>query len=465
MNLTAIIIEGSLDELASALQITQDVNLLDEYGYTPLIECVIQNDLEKAKLIKARGADVNQADITGRHALHWAVRNNNLPISEWLLSCGANPNAYHLAGEPVLATPILQQNIKLKNKLAEYGASFTFAYDYINAKLLGHRYELIGSADIAGPDNVFIEVDYEGFYLDASLNLIRFSLRNFKENYAARYIKPWFNQIDAMIEALQIASELLTYDHYLFDYRTQAEKIIPLFARESLIIPINQEGHAFTLVKSGSLFAVCDRARSDEHHLETEIIIDYMNRLSGFQANNMMPLIYEKQSITTIKDHLKNLLRLQPIASIEMPTQKIGNCSWANVEAIIPVLHFMLQLNQQNKSKSKEQLMVDSMELFHRWREWERQRALQFFLNEFPNATEGRRASIAALLAGVIFQTCSADNPSDVNRAKKMIKAIKKHHHDYVFDSYLTVYVNQKSTEAGKNLVRLLEIYEREEAF
>lgn len=465
MTLANVILHGSREELINALQTKPDVNLLDEYGYTPLIECVIQNDLEKAKLIVGAGADINQADLTGRTALHWAVSNSNALLAEWLLSMKANPNAHNLSGEPVLVKPLLQNEVRLKLALVNQGASFQFAYDYIHAKLLGHRYELIGSVDIASPDDIFIEVDYEGFYLDASLRLIAFSLKNFRENYEARYIEPWFDDIDAIILALKKSCELLQFDHYLTNYRDYSSKILSLLSADTLILPMSQEGHAFTIIKSGSLLAICDRAfLGNELENQSGIEVFYINRPLGFKPSLVMPLVFEKQHIKHIKRILKKELLLKPIATIDMPRQRIGNCSWANVEAIIPVLFFMLQMNAKNQSNTQARIIIDSIELFQRWQLWEKERALHFFLDQLGNASRSRKASIAALLAGLMFQTCSAENPNDIARAKKIIGQLKKYQLDFVFDTYIEYYRKKNPTAAGRNLEKLLEIYKREEA-
>ena len=67
-----------------------------------------------------------------------------------------------------------------------FGADPEFALDYINTKLLGHRYELRGYADIVDQEGRFTELSYEGFILEFTLDVVRQSLADFKNNYAAR---------------------------------------------------------------------------------------------------------------------------------------------------------------------------------------------------------------------------------------------------------------------------------------
>ncbi len=82
--------------------------------------------------------------MTGQTALHWAVNNDNVEISRLLLQFGADPNAYSDNGQPVLFYPLLRHHQELIKLLSDKGANREFAQDYIQAKLLGHRFELKG---------------------------------------------------------------------------------------------------------------------------------------------------------------------------------------------------------------------------------------------------------------------------------------------------------------------------------
>lgn len=81
--------------------------------------------------------------------------------------------------------------------------------------------------DILDADGVFTEVDYEGFYLEFSLDLIRDSLLNFSHNFAARPINSWFSYIQTISTALEQAREVLQYDHYLKKSTTATGSHLP----------------------------------------------------------------------------------------------------------------------------------------------------------------------------------------------------------------------------------------------
>src|SRR3990167_6200677 len=142
MSLSDVIIYGTIDQLRAALSKVDPFDQIDEYGYTPLIECLIANDTEKALLLLEAGADVNFKDMTARSPLHWAAENNNLVIAKHLLEKAANPNAFNLAAEPVMVKPLLRGNEEFIELLRQHGADNYFAYDYINAKMIGHQFEL-----------------------------------------------------------------------------------------------------------------------------------------------------------------------------------------------------------------------------------------------------------------------------------------------------------------------------------
>lgn len=158
------ILFGTLKGVEQFILAGADIEQTDEYGFSPLIEATIANKNDVVALLLEYGAVIDNADTTGRTALHWAVDNHNLALCELLLANKADANAYTTAGQPVLVYPLLRQQIELKKLLYRYGAKLSFAQDFIQAKLLGHRYELIGQVDLVNAAGRFIEINYEGFF-------------------------------------------------------------------------------------------------------------------------------------------------------------------------------------------------------------------------------------------------------------------------------------------------------------
>ena len=460
MDLTQAILHTDSTLLKQILQITPNINYLDEYGYTPLIQAVIMNHFENTKLLLEHGADPNQKDLTGRTALHWAVSNDHFELSKLLLHYQSDPNSYNIASEPILAKAMMRGNIALKNILVEHGGSTTFANDYIKVKLLGHRYELIGSVDIVDPKGIFTEVDYEGFYLESSIDLIRYSLNEFRDNFASRAIYNWFDTINTIYDALTQAQQLLKQDHYLATQQDQLQAIHRFLMQNTFILPINQQGHAFSVVKSGNLLAIIDRAKDSLPN--DRIPIYYINRKAQLTAQLIYPIAFERQDIQMIHQTLKQTLALQEIESLPIPDQRIGNCSWANIEATIPTLKLMMNFHGSGTAAHKNELIADSLELFHRWRHWDRERALNFVIDDFKLASNARKACIAALLAAILFQHCSATNDEHFILAERIIPIVTSRDYEYLINSYKKFYLNDKPTKAGANLLALLERYKRE---
>jgi hypothetical protein len=248
MSLANTIIYGEKEHVLHALQQGADPNEVDEYGYRPLVEAGIANKTDIARLLLEHGAQVDQEDSTGRTTLHWAVENNNAKLCDLLLSKGANPNHYTRSSQSVLVTPLLRNEAKVKNVLYSYGADLNFALDYINTKLLGHRFELMGSADIVNPKGKFIEVDFEGFFLEFTVSIILHSLNRYRNNFAARNMRRYFKFVRVLINAFETAAELIHYQQYLTNLEQHSDRIDQLLLQELLIIPVAHRGHAITFV-------------------------------------------------------------------------------------------------------------------------------------------------------------------------------------------------------------------------
>src|SRR5690606_4766063 len=99
---------------------------IDEYGFTPLIECAITRQVEIAEQLIARKVDINKADVTGRTPLHWAVDNNDVAMTQLLLNYGADSNAYTRNGLSILVYPVLRRQDTLKHLLYQHGAKLDF---------------------------------------------------------------------------------------------------------------------------------------------------------------------------------------------------------------------------------------------------------------------------------------------------------------------------------------------------
>lgn len=488
ISLSEAIIRGHLKQVEHMLHLGVPINVIDEYGFTPLIQTSIVNNADMAKLLLQHGADPLQHDLTGGTALHWAVDNNNKVLCKLLLEHGADVNAYTAAGEPVGVKAILRNQFGLQDLLNQYGMNIDFIEDYINAKLLGHRFELRGYVDIVNAKGYFVEIDLEGFFLEFTLDVIYQSLSDFQNNFVSKHFGAYMPLVKKLLQVFAISRRLIKYEHYQINISDWQSQIDLLLKNPILLLPISYEGHAITLIKCGHLLGKCDRSRNED--FKENVMIYKMNQPAYFNSSFIKDLMYSRQSKAFIDHELPALFALQNELEIPLGGQITGNCSWANVEASIPVILFFSALITDMSSVLSQRNRVNALNLppdayplhssstkpvvseldhfskfavffYQHWREWDKDRALLKVIKQFPAANPARKASIAALLAAVLFQRCSADHDADIQRAQKIIPILRTPGYEYILESYIEIYCHQNQTASGKNLQRLINIVDR----
>lgn len=458
-SLANTILEGTRKEVKEVLKLGADVNELDEYGYTPLIEAAIVEKTSIAKLLVAEGAEINAQDVTGRTALHWAVETHNIPLCQFLLDHKADPNACTTNSEPVLVNAILRNQEDLKQLLYHYGASLQFAQDYINAKLIAHRFELRGKGEIINHQNAYLSLDYEGFVLEFTLGVICESLSSYLHNFSSRRLRRFFEAAQITVDCLQRAAKCIKYQHYTVEVTDHLESIHQLIDRDPIIIPVAYEGHAVTMVRVGKYFAKCDRGAASKRY--GSVVMYEITNPSNYNLALIKFLMYKKQKKHFIEVGINELLGLKAITQLPIPSQISGNCSWANVEATIPTLMFMLWYRYTEQMDANRLISYkDAAMHFHKkWLEWDQNRAINQCINDFHSAkTDARKACKATLLAAVLFQHCDYNNPRDIKRAEKMLPILTEPKFDYILRSYIEVFHKKHPREQGKNLLSIIDI-------
>jgi hypothetical protein len=461
MSLTKAILQQDIEKISQLLEAGEPVNEIDIYGFTPLIQAAIVNDIEIAKKLMAYGANPTMRDLTQGTALHWAVENNNIPFCQLLLDYGADPNAYAKSGQPILVQPLLRRQHNLKELLYQYGADVKFAQDYINLKLIGHRFELIGKIDVVDHKNTFLEIDFEGFVLEFTLSTILESLVQLKNNFAGRALRPYFDDLEAGIMAFVTACEFSRYQQYLANRNIDqyTHRLAKLCQSPYLLLPVGFEGHAITFVKCGNLLAKCDRGANSLEHPSIEIF--QINKPANFNVDFLKALLYRRQSRYSVSTGIIRVLGLTTISEIKLPSQLVGNCSWANVEAALPALILMRHLQEQPNSPANDiqRYRKKALYIYKRWLEWDKDWALHQCVENFYEASPQRKASRAAVLAAILAQTCDHNNSKDMVRANKILAVLATPEYRYVLKSYLKIY---KKTTVAHNLEELIDLYGRD---
>ncbi len=455
LSLADVIIEEDIETVRRYLRHAPDLNFIDEYGFTPLIEAAIVDNTNISKLLLENGAVPNLPDVTGGTALHWAVENNNIDLCTLLLKANANPNAYNFSGQPVLVMPILRQQTELKNLLLHAGADKSFASDYIHTKLLGHMFELVGTANIVDPTNQYVEVDFEGYFLEVTLGLIGDALSQFQNHFSARQLRRYSGLAQFIVEVIYRAAQLIKYQQYRVDTRKYDFIINEFIQQEPIIIPVGYEGHAITFIRYGDIWAKCDRR--EDSRLYDNIMFYRVRNKRALTNEFIKQLIYEKQSSEFINNELDDILQLEPITELKIEAQISGNCSWANVEATIPAL-FLLLLMQMNKDPSvMGYYKTLALNFFNRWRDWNKDRALNLCIQSFKEGDAIRKACKAEILAAILFQHSDAKNSSEANRMERILSVLMNTPYEYILKNYVKVYYYEAATEEGKLFAELLK--------
>ncbi len=96
--------EGSFESVYNAINAGQNINIVDEYGQTPLMYAATANtDPRIIKILVESGADVNTQSPEGWTALMYAVRQNTNPaVIQALLEVGAEVSLKNNDGQMAL---------------------------------------------------------------------------------------------------------------------------------------------------------------------------------------------------------------------------------------------------------------------------------------------------------------------------------------------------------------------------
>ncbi len=451
MTIANDIINHRMPEFEAYLRQGESLDDIDEYGFTPLIECAITRQPDIAEQLLIRGVDVNKPDVTGRTPLHWAVDNNDLEMARLLLVHKANANAYTRNGLSVLVYPVLRGQEPIKQLLYQHGAKLDFAQDFINGKLLGHRFELQGDVDILNAQGEFIELDYEGFILEFTIAVVKDSLRRFISSYTSRHLRKQIPLFYTIMEAFIDAARLLQYQHVPRLNQNHLREIQQIVEHASmLILPVASRGHALCFIRYKQWWAKIDRGENSLQ--EGSVNIYKITRPKGLNLEFFHDFLYKKQSRRFFHQAINTQLGLIPIAQLPISSQIAGNCSWANVQAVIPVAYFMQQMTDNHSGDAE-----DALAIYNEWVDWDKDRALDECIQRFHLANTQRKASIVAMLGGVLFQACNSQNTLHLERAEKILTIMTLPDYYYVLQSYLEEYCVKRLTPKGNNLLKLLD--------
>jgi hypothetical protein len=447
-----------IDQIETAIASGAPINTHDRYGTTPLIMATMAQLPHVIKLLISKRVVIDGTDYMGCTALFWAVEFANIEIAKILLEAGANPNAYTTSGQPILAYPLLRRDQSMGRLLVDYGGKLSFARDYINTKLVGHRFELEHKVYISTPKPEYIRLSFEGFFLEFTLGIIRNSLELFIKKRESSQFKPLFKHVHKILSILDDASLIRKYrDQENIDHNKHLTQINQLLSKDPIIIPVAYEGHAITFVRYKNQVAQCDRGALSKRR--SSISIYNMTRPNNLSLDFLRKMVYENNSGHFINMQVLAILGLELIEEIHTESQISGNCSWANVEASVICLLTMFQMDELSEDSSSTYAREMAMKFFLAWREWDKDRSLSMVIENFRRANKARKASKAAVLGAVLFHRLDPGNSRDIARAKKIVPILRKPDYRFIISSYAQIHCKKsKVTEQGKRFIKMLKM-------
>lgn len=455
MSLAETIIYASDDEAAAAVLAGADLNERDEYGLRPLIQAVICQKVKTLQALLAAGADIEQGDFIKRTALQWAADRGEIELCNILLAKGADPNHYSADGQPILVNPILRQQLELVELFMRYKANYQFAQDYISAKLLGHRFELTGEADIVNPDGKFIPLSFEGFNLEFSTGLIRRSLYNFAHSIPGQKYTVYAGKLQQVLQALKNAAQLTDFVKHK-DKKPFEKTINGILDNELLLLPAAYQGHAITFIKYGNLWAKCDRGVGV---IANTVVVSTMGNPYLANKDLYKKILYEHKDAEFVGVGIIQELALKTLTTLPTRHQISGNCSWANVETSVPTMLFVLSYNPRvhTSLRALAELQKEVYQFYKAWVDWDQDSALDEAIEDFAAADSARRLSKAIILGGILVQRCNPKYSAHVARAKKILSILTQPEYSFILENYCKVFCKPKASIAGLRVQRLFK--------
>jgi hypothetical protein len=454
-SLSQAIIFDTISDVATLLNQKANVNEKDIYGLTPLIESVLKGNSEITTLLLDNGAMIDQQDISGQTALQWAVNRRQMTVIDLLLKRGANPNHYSADGQPILVNPLLREEQDLVSLLLSFGAKIDFAEDFINAKLIGHRYELIGRARIFNLKKKYIDLNFEGFYLEFTVGIIARTLARFMQGEVGSLYAAYVTVLSKILRVFKTATDIIPYQYMTNGPEIYDKKIRQALSQDLVLVPVSYEGHAITLIKYGNLLAKCDRGVKK---IVDTVIIYQVGNPNAFTPDFLKEVMFNAKTDAFINEDIKKILNLKPLTTLPARYQLSGNCSWANVEAAVPAMMFLLMFRGNLESRGEIATLKKSiMNYYDTWVAWDKDRLLKEHIQSFQAVNREKRVAKASILAAILFQRCSTLHPKELERAKKILAVLSLPEYRFILKTYVKVYYTKIAGKMGEDFMQLLK--------
>jgi hypothetical protein len=217
-------------------------------------------------------------------------------------------------------------------------------------------------------------VDYQGFRLEFSVSHL---LRQYEAHLASGKAKsPYAPQIlDPLLRAqkMRLLKKALP---------SEQESGFLEFLGELNFIPMAFDGHAVSIAYSHNFVALCDRSQGKS---ETTTVYRMPRPLTPDQVSFLLYGKKNREFWTT----LPKMLSWSHIASIAIPFQTVGNCSWANIEPAPILLEALLELENGGEPQP-----LIWLERYQQWSNWNKNNIIQQALVRTAQLKGDRRTAL-----------------------------------------------------------------------
>lgn len=403
-----------------------EVNIKDDKQQTPLHYAVNSGNLSLCKFLIEANACVNIPDEDNLTPLHYALINNNLELYELLVQNGAVefdlPNVS--PDRPSILNLYLLKKLKIELKTLpayEHLTKMIFTpkakalgKEVLARKMLSHAFEVKGSTAFL-LEKKPTEMSLEGFFSNPLYFLKKFSknILSFQTSFPHLIDSQAANTIHAICKT---ASENLSIE----------EKFNRWKQGEPVIIDSGYFEHHVSILFWNDQIIVCNRGggkgqyKAFEAFKSAEITVELFET---FQQTSVPKEFFQAIIASLVPDPEVS----ESLATLEIPSQKIGNCGWADTEGLILPLMILNKCKQNYpdlKTLDAEKIHEIGQEqknIFENWRSAHKLVIVQKYLRAIH---EKRYPPDIQLLSRAILDDCLGTEQIDL-RLKEQWKATK----------------------------------------